>query len=63
MIGMIATPKSTKGAGSLPVLSLNADLLKKSRGSGAAKGLKRHVFGLGCGVAAAGGEGAGLLGC
>jgi len=39
MIGMIATPKSTKGAGSLPVLSLNADLLKKSRVSGGAKGL------------------------
>jgi hypothetical protein len=28
MMGMIATPKSTKGAGSLPVRSLNADLLK-----------------------------------
>jgi hypothetical protein len=28
MIGMIATPISTKGAGSLPVRSLNADLLK-----------------------------------
>jgi hypothetical protein len=28
MIGMMATPKSTSGAGSLPVLSLNADLLK-----------------------------------
>jgi hypothetical protein len=38
MIGMIATPKSTKGAGSLPVLSLNADLLKKSRVSSGAKG-------------------------
>jgi len=39
MIGMIATPTSTKGAGSLPVLSLNADLLKKCRVSGGAKGL------------------------
>jgi hypothetical protein len=38
MIGMIATPKSTKGAGSLPVLSLNADLLKMSRVSGVPRG-------------------------
>jgi hypothetical protein len=36
MIGVTARPKSTKGAGSLPVLSLEADLLKNIRIAAAA---------------------------